>query len=267
MVQGMMFGGEGPIMQGTWYNPHTGDAFTVRDSFFEDNQYVVTTTDGRYLQYSQLQNYIQSDMKLEELKQMKATKDSKVEDILPSEVAGLIEGTSDDPYSAYLIPEDDNLINKPLKSQSVSLGNINDMSNVKVNNVMQESSMNAAIIDKALKNTCTPECKFDIIWEEFPKKQLDVLLDVMDIGLDEIIEWYLDKIDMFDLVNKIKENIGLSIRRSLDANDISTMEDKKDIEDVKPVETPNKVAKATKSKDKTVKKSTKTKDITTEKKS
>ena len=45
MIQpGMMFGGEGPVMQGTWYNPTTGDAFTVRDSFFEDNQYVITTT-------------------------------------------------------------------------------------------------------------------------------------------------------------------------------------------------------------------------------
>ena len=49
MIQpGMMFGGEGPVMQGTWYNPNTGDAFTVRDSFFEDNQYVVTTTDDAY---------------------------------------------------------------------------------------------------------------------------------------------------------------------------------------------------------------------------
>ena len=68
MMNGMMFGGEGPVMQGTWYNPNTGDAFTVRDSFFEDNQYVVTTTDGRYLSYNQIQNYIQSDMPLEQLK-------------------------------------------------------------------------------------------------------------------------------------------------------------------------------------------------------
>ena len=105
----MMFGGEGPVMTGTWYNPHTGDAFTVRDSFFEDNQYVVTTTDGRYFRYDQLQNYIQSDMKLEDLKKMKVEK-TPVKEELPSEVANLI---SEDSYSSMMLPEDEVLINKP----------------------------------------------------------------------------------------------------------------------------------------------------------
>ena len=58
---GLTFGSEGPMMEGTWYNPRTGDSFTVRDSFFEDNQFVITTTDGRYLKYEQIQDYIKSD--------------------------------------------------------------------------------------------------------------------------------------------------------------------------------------------------------------
>ena len=46
MNTGLTFGSEGPMMEGTWYNTRTGDSFTVRDSFFEDNQFVITTTDG-----------------------------------------------------------------------------------------------------------------------------------------------------------------------------------------------------------------------------
>ena len=31
MNNGIMFGTGGPMMTGTWYNPATGDSFTVRD--------------------------------------------------------------------------------------------------------------------------------------------------------------------------------------------------------------------------------------------
>ena len=54
-MQGINFNMEGPIMDGTWYNPNTGDSFTVRDSFFEDNQFMVSTMDGRVLNYNQIQ--------------------------------------------------------------------------------------------------------------------------------------------------------------------------------------------------------------------
>ena len=47
---------DGPMIEGTWFNPDTGDRFTVRDSFFEDNNYTVLTTDGRTLNYNQIQN-------------------------------------------------------------------------------------------------------------------------------------------------------------------------------------------------------------------
>ena len=45
----MIFSGETPMMSGTWYNPQTGDSFTVADAFFQDNQYLVKTIDGRIL--------------------------------------------------------------------------------------------------------------------------------------------------------------------------------------------------------------------------
>ena len=33
MIPGITFSGDGPMMKGYWYNPSTGDSFTVKDSF------------------------------------------------------------------------------------------------------------------------------------------------------------------------------------------------------------------------------------------
>jgi hypothetical protein len=206
MQNNMMFGSEGPIMQGNWYNPHTGDAFTVHDSFFEDNQYVVTTTDGRYLRYDQIQNYVQTDTKLEDLKKLKV--ENPVKEDLPAEVANLIEAIdSNDPYFGMMHPDDLMIGN----TKPVSLGNLSDNRN---NHYIKESpikempikqqSMNEVIIEKALKNAPKPEIKVDISWDVYPEKQIEMLKDVMDIPEDEIIDWYLDNIDMLELVNALK---------------------------------------------------------------
>ena len=56
-MSGINFSMDGPIMDGTWYNTTTGDSFTVRDTFFQDNQLMVATTDGRLMDYNMIQNY------------------------------------------------------------------------------------------------------------------------------------------------------------------------------------------------------------------
>jgi hypothetical protein len=212
MIQpGMMFGGEGPVMQGTWYNPQTGDAFTVRDSFFEDNQYVVTTTDGRYLNYNQLQSYVQSDMKLEDLKKAKANAKPK-EEVLPDEVSNLISGDDNTLIDELIIPEDMNILTKP-QSQlgNIYTNNIKDTNSTNTNTVMTPANMNAAIIEKALGNTAKPKIIVDVDWSDYPAKQIEMLHDIMSISEEEIVEWYLDNIQMTELVEAVKESIKNNI--------------------------------------------------------
>ena len=216
-MNGMMFGGEGPVMQGTWYDPNTGDAFTVRDSFFEDNQYTVTTTDGRYLSYNQLQNYIQTDMKLEDLKKMKLEKQNAVKEELPAEVANLIADNGGDPYAGMMTPEDmmignnkpnlGNLYRADLPVQQTSIGNVY----VDTYDAGKGQSMNEAIIEKALKNAEKPEFNVDVIWDNFPLKQIEMLKDIMEIPEDEIIDWYLDNIEMIEVVDALKTAIRSKI--------------------------------------------------------
>ena len=207
MMNGMMFGGERPVMLGTWYNPKTGDAFTVRDSFFEDNQYVVTTTDGRYLNYNQIQNYVQSDMPLEQLKkQMKPQQPAKNE--IPAELKDLIE--TEDSVESMMSPEDAALI-----TGGRSLGNLNDRHIAPASEhqiklpVTQDvpSNINYSIIEKALKNASKPEIDVNIKWDNYPLKQIDMLTDVMEIPIDEIVTWYLDNINMYDIAEAVKESI------------------------------------------------------------
>lgn len=214
-MNGMMFGGEGPIMQGTWYNTYTGDAFTVRDSFFEDNQYIVTTTDGRYLKYDQLQNYVQSDMKLEDLKKIKTEKSNNiVKDELPAEVAGLI--TSDDPYADMLI-EDDLILTQPklgnLYTENIKVYDMtgNTFTDNHVAQVGKGISMNTAIIEKALKNANKPDFELLLKWDDFPTKQIEMLKDIMEISENEILDWYLNNIDMMTVVEKLKDTVKTRI--------------------------------------------------------
>ena len=203
-MNGINFGGEGPVMQGTWYNPHTGDAFTVRDSFFEDNQYIVMTTDGRKMDYNRLQNYVQSDMKLEDLKKLRVEKQEKEE--IPEEIKGLL-ATNDD-HDEYLIPEDNIYTSK-------GLGNINEPRHIAPASAHTHAgyttsepvNMNTAIIEKALKNTGKPSFNVDVNWVDYPERQIEMLKDVMDIPEEEILDWYLDNIEMFEIVDAVKEGI------------------------------------------------------------
>lgn len=203
MQNGMMFGGDGPVMQGTWYNPDTGDAFTVRDSFFEDNQYVVTTTDGRYLKYDQLQRYLQSDMKLEELKKIGREKKQKQDEPLPESVMNILDN-GDDSYSDLIIPEDD-IFNKP------QLGNIyagpqpeSRVYNPNANAIQSSMNMNSMIIEKALKSASSPKVTVSLDWNDYPEKEIIMLKDIMDISADEIVEWYLNSITMMDFIEDFK---------------------------------------------------------------
>ena len=71
--------------------------------------------------------------------------------------------------------------------------------------------MNEAIIEKALKNAEKPEFNVDVIWDNFPLKQIEMLKDIMEIPEDEIIDWYLDNIEMIEVVDALKTAIRSKI--------------------------------------------------------
>lgn len=203
---GVTFGMEGPIMEGTWYNVQTGDSFTVRNSFFEDNEFVIQTTDGRLLKYSQIQNYIKSDKPIEMPK--KQTKSDSI--LLPPEVAGLLE---DENYNDMIMADDLAMIQG---QTPVTLGNLRDSMTTNPsytpNSAMQVVSnepinTNYDIISKALSKRTLPDFQVGIEWLACPVKEMNMLIELMDVQEQEIVDWYLSQVDIEITTVMIKEVI------------------------------------------------------------
>lgn len=237
MHNGLMFGMEGPNMEGTWYNPRTGDSFTVRNSFFQDNQYIVQTMDGRVLDYNTLQEYVQSDRPIE------MPKPQTKQESLPTEVENLIEGSSDNMYD--ILPEDLNMIN----GGSKALGNLATPTNHSqgdpiVSVPYTQVDQNFAMIEKALAKKSMPEIQVAIDWQNFPQREMDMLIDIMDVNEDEIIDWYTNQIDTNYLAECLKEVIKDHIHKQLSPEAVATSQEV--VFETKPIEVKEEEKKETK---------------------
>lgn len=192
--QGVMFSGESPIMEGKWYNPNTGDSFIVRNTFFEDNQLIVQTMDGRILEYNQLQHYVQSNgndpMPVPQDKSTVPTMNNQ----LPPEVTSLIEDDG-------MLADDAQLImgysQGPDWQEPVKLGNIYETV------TGPTESTNNIIIGKALSKLELPKLDVNLDKNTIPENAIKMLHDIMDIPTEDIVEWYINHID----INKIHEAI------------------------------------------------------------
>lgn len=196
MGNGVMMMGDGPNVTGTWYNINTGDSFTVRDTYFEDNKLKVQTTDGRIIGYEQLQNYVQSDVPLSKDKIPVPIGDSKM-----SNMAKL-----DDLKNSNTA--DDNLI-KGLDKASEMTRKVTQTENI-------ERTENYTIIDKAMsKIKSEPELVIGIKWDDFPEKEITLLLDVMEIPAGELVKYCYDKFIKEKTTEKISESFENYIKSKL----------------------------------------------------
>lgn len=170
MGSGVMMMGDGPNFTGTWYNINTGDSFTVRDTYFEDNKIKIQTTDGRIIGYEQLQNYVQSEVPI--------TKNN-----IP-------------------IPTGDGTMANPNKPNTSPLGTLNSSDNNLLKGLEQAPRMsqnspkseNWKIIDKAMsKIENGPRLEISVVWDNYPSKEISLLKDIMDIPEKDIVEYCYDK--------------------------------------------------------------------------
>ena len=108
------FGMDGFTLDGTrWYNAKTGDSFTVKSNYFENNQMILLATDGRSFDLNKIQNdYVQWTGKGAPPKPQES---KPVATQLPPEVLYEVDNDNQD---NYLDPDDLKMIN--------GLGNINN---------------------------------------------------------------------------------------------------------------------------------------------
>ena len=210
----MIFSGETPMMSGTWYNPQTGDSFTVADAFFQDNQYLVKTVDGRILDYNIIKNYIKSDKPIaSQKKQAKEQLPKEVSNILLKESGNLNSPLNDtlqnDTLQNDILPEDMDLI-KPR-----SLGNLNTPTSAPVNTPAQSHNPFGVIIERALAKKDQPLLDVKVNWENFPRKEIELLTSVLHLSIDEIIQWYISQIDMSQIESIVAKTLTETINREM----------------------------------------------------
>jgi hypothetical protein len=201
-MNNVIFNGEGPIMSGTWYNPSNGDSFTVADSFFQDNQYIVKTTDGRMLDYNFIQHYIKSDKPIEP--QTPKLGNLKESNPLPKEVVELLEDSND--FQNDIIESDlDIIMGKPVQQPMI-----------------KQSNPDNIIIDKALSKKSNPNVDCFINWDVFPIKEIELLIDVMDVDIKDILEYYINKLDLNTIKESVKNSLELYINGKFELHQTET---------------------------------------------
>lgn len=195
---GIMMGGDGPMMSGTWVNPKTGHKFTVRDCFFQDGNFMVQTTAGQMLDYNTIQHYVQS------------TGNDAVP-IQKQQAAPKKQAPRPQPQE---VPED--IMNEilPEDMEAIGLGNINDP----VRNKVQLQPVNtqpmpvvpdpdAAMVDRVLNGLPLPKLSVNVDWEGAPKKQIETLVQILRVKPQSIINYYISKLNMSVLGEAVREAI------------------------------------------------------------
>jgi len=203
-----MIFGEGPILSGHWYNPSTGDSFTVRDTYFEDNNLFVITTDGRRLNYDIISKYVQSDKPLpKQPSTIQNTQQSNIPNDILSEIVPT-QNNDDD----LLLAEDLALINNQQPAQPKNLGNIHQQQTFAPQQpVVSEDEM---LINRILKRTKGPQVEFTISWSCFPEKQIE-MLDMMAIEPEDIAKYYIKELSTESIVESIKQLVRKVIMAKL----------------------------------------------------
>lgn len=202
-----------PILSGTWYNTKTGDSFTVRDTYFEDNNLYVLSTDGRRFDYNMLQNYVKSD---KPLSKEQTPRKQQAQKSLPKEVTSIIDSGSND-----MILEDDlAIINGNNRAQTPVT--VQKPVAVAPEEPVDEDSM---LIRRLLSRGTKPIINVSIKWDKFPTKQMD-MLDMMGVDFDKIVDYYIKTaINKDELTADISKKIYDYLHKTLNT-EVEELKDK-----------------------------------------
>jgi len=210
-MNGLNFGMEGPQVNGWWYNPKTGDRFNALDTYFEDNNLLIKTVDGRLLNYNQIQNYVHvEDPKSIPDKPVSSTVSSSANNNVPPEVLAEIDN-GEGADGGLLIPDDD-IYGQPTKQQPGELGNIYKGPETQS---PSPAVQDFDIIDRALSGKDNPSVSGSIEWKGFPKREIEMLIEVMRIPEQEIIQYYINSIPLDSIRNMVSQSIERYIKDML----------------------------------------------------
>lgn len=197
----MLFG-DGPMLEGNWYNPKTGDSFTVRDTYFEDNQLYVLSTDGRRFNYDMISQYVKTKDPMPKTPIIQEQAKPSVPQSVLSEVLPVSSATDD------LMTDEDKALLMGVSGELIgSQVSVQQPANIQPKPVIttQESEDNM-LVRRILKRSAAPTVDCMVNWKAFPQKQME-MLDMMAVDVDAIVDYYINDIDLKQIREVIKKGI------------------------------------------------------------
>lgn len=211
--------GDSPMVTGTWYNPKTGHSFTAKDTYFEDNNMYVLTTDGQRIDGNMLSQYVQSNRPMDDKRDF--AKPQPAAAVLPPEVqAAIVPATPQDKLVEGLAPAITEADAQFMTEEDRALlagAKIPDGSPFTqgLGNIHKPEDEDTLLVRRMLKRAEAPTVNCSIQWNNFPRKQMD-MLDTMGVDYDKIAEFYMKDIDVKAIQKIIKSAIVDAITKYLE---------------------------------------------------
>lgn len=237
-----MIFGEGPILTGNWYNPKTGDSFTVRDTYFEDNNFYVLTTDGRRMDYNLMSQYVQSDKPIPKMED--PVPQTPQTQQIPQEVLNQMTNNGADDL---MTDEDRALIMMAKGELQGSQVSIQQPASIQPKPVVMQESEDDMLVRRILKRSTSPDVDCKVSWKNFPTKQME-MLNMMAVDIDAIVDYYIKDIDLEQIREIVKEGIRKHIEKSLCTEEQIEEKPTKEEKTSKPTSKPNNKTKEKKKK-------------------
>ena len=212
----------------TWYYRTNGDKITVREVIFDMDgsmQYIIDTGNGgrKTIDASVLNDYIQSDKPLNLPKRMPPPQKIKIDDIEEKPNDGsyqanfsgtaqkiMLDGLEDTdfPYTNFRD-------SAPTRFEGMGVEPKMPLSEFKIDVPNPTPASNRSIIERALKKTSMPTIENKYVWANYPQKEIEMLIDILDVPQDDIIEYltsdeFIDKC-IGDIRKELKDFIKCKI--------------------------------------------------------
>lgn len=197
----------------TWYHRTNGDKITVREVIFDMDgsmQYIIDTGNGgrKTIDASVLNDYIQSDKPLNLPKHMPPPQKIKIGDLegRPNDGTAqkiMLDGLDDNDFEYTNFRE-----NTPTRFEGMGIDQPTiPRPQLKLDMLTSAPSSNWSIIERALKKTEMPTIENKYVWENYPQKEIDMLIDILDVPQDDIIEYLTSDSFINKCIGDIRENL------------------------------------------------------------
>ena len=173
-------------ISGKWFNPRTGDTVFVRSNVMDGDDMIIITDKG-HMKMDQFSQYVQVD---------ENTVYDNVENSgqMPSmsvDVAREMELIKQPNKPSTITPVD----NDPFTIDVVSVSNNKNENKINNKKTTQKSKQNTntILIDKVFKKIETkPTIMVTINWDDFPRDQINTLINFLDVKQEEISDYMIN---------------------------------------------------------------------------